>query len=119
MKFEDLKFEAHPAGCGGVRAVHTFPNGFGVSVINASFSYGGREGLYEVAILFKGSLTYDTPLTDDVIGNLTTDEVGEYLVKVEALTAADLKEDPSKAPPVNPVDAIASLTGMLKREEEQ
>jgi hypothetical protein len=113
MKFEDLKFEAHPNGMGGIRAVHTFPNGFGVSVINASFSYGGDKGLFEMAILFKDRLTYDTPLTDDVLGNLTEEEVSEYLAKVEALTAADLKESaaPSTA---NPVEVINSLMEMLK-----
>ena len=115
MKFEDLKFEAHPAGMGGTRAAHTFPNGFGVSVINSSFSYGGDKGLYEMAILFKGKLTYDTPLTDDVLGHLTKAEVNEYLAKVEALTPSDLKGGTEQQSSVNPVEVIDSLMQLLTK----
>ena len=61
-----------------------FANGFGASVINDG--YGRDSGLYELAVLdAEGSLTYDTPITDDVLGYLSPDEVGEALAKIEAL----------------------------------
>jgi hypothetical protein len=49
-------------------------------------SYGGKLGLYELAILDKGGdLTYDTPVTNDVIGYLTPEEVTNYLIKIQEL----------------------------------
>ena len=63
----------------------TFANGYGASVI--SDGYGGERGLYELAVLHGGAITYDTPLTDDVLGFLSADEVGETLAKIEALPA--------------------------------
>lgn len=89
MKFEDLKFEPHPVG-DGIRARHTFPNGYGVSVVRftimgRSGSYGSERGLYEIGILKDGNLTYDTPITDDVLGYQTEAEVTEVMAKVEAL----------------------------------
>jgi hypothetical protein len=39
-------------------------------------SYGGDEGLWEVALIGPtGDIRYDTPVTDDVLGHLTDDEV--------------------------------------------
>lgn len=63
-----------------------FDNGFGASVINDG--YGREQGLYELAVLADGRLTYDTPITDDVLGYLSPDEVGEALAKIEALPKA-------------------------------
>lgn len=43
---------------------------------------------YELAVLKNGHVCYDTPITHDVIGYLTADEVGEILEKIEALPKA-------------------------------
>ena len=69
MTFEDLKFEKHFTG-DGIIALAYFDNGYGASVINTSFSYGGRDGgsLYEVAVLKDGSVDSTTDITDDVLG---------------------------------------------------
>lgn len=67
----------------------SFPNGFGASVIDDG--YGADEGLYELAVLGPGGhLTYDTPITDDVLGYLTEEQVTETLAKIEALTPEDI-----------------------------
>jgi hypothetical protein len=54
----------------------SFPNGYTASIIRTQYSYGGEEGLYEVAVIdAEGQLDYTTPITDDVIGYLTIDGV--------------------------------------------
>lgn len=81
---------SHPSGMGGVQKVYRFPNEYGASVIRTSFSYGADEGLWEVAVVkwngddFK--LTYETPITGDVLGRLTDEEVQETLKQIMELT---------------------------------
>jgi hypothetical protein len=42
--------------------------------------------LFEVAVLDKdGDLTYNTPVTNDVVGYLTPDEVTEIMEEVQKL----------------------------------
>lgn len=47
----------------GLHAEWSFNNGYGASVVNHMGSYG-----VELAVLYHGRITYDTPITDDVIG---------------------------------------------------
>lgn len=54
-----------------------------VSVIRSSITYGGDEGLYELAMTRNGRCIYDTPITNDVIGWLDEEGVLEILLKVE------------------------------------
>jgi hypothetical protein len=66
-----------------------YENGYGVSVISNEYSYGGREGLYELAVL-KGDednyeLCYDTYITNDVIGYLTDSSVQNIIEQVKKL----------------------------------
>ena len=91
MKFTDLNFQPHPyfEDEGGVQARHFFDNGYGVSVVRFSGSYGYEQGLYEVAII-KGNyddheICYDTVITDDVLGYQTEEEVEVLLYEVENL----------------------------------
>lgn len=86
--FEDLEFEQIddvPFMVGKRSRMH-FDNGFGVSVISHSHSYGGRNGLYEVAVLDSdGNLTYETPVTNNVIGYLTEEDVSDVMKQVQEL----------------------------------
>ena len=83
----------HPSGLGGTQKIYRFKNGYGASVIQFPYSYGGGKGLYELAVVrYRAgdgindfSLTYDTPITDDVIGYLSEAEVDNLLSQVEAL----------------------------------
>lgn len=60
-----------------------FKNGYGVSVVRfkMAFGYGSytdNDSEWELAVLFgneEWTLTYNTPITDDVIGHLTGTEV--------------------------------------------
>jgi hypothetical protein len=83
--FKDLEFNSFNHG-DGVQAKMMFENGFGTSVIKSSFSYGGKNGLYEVAVLdTDGEITYETDVTDDVIGHLTPEQVTEIMEQIQAL----------------------------------
>lgn len=70
----------------GIQNIYTFDNGYGASVVCHDGSYGGKSGMWELAVLDKdGGLCYDTPITSDVIGWLDEDAVDELLAKIEAL----------------------------------
>lgn len=62
-----------------------FGNGYGASVITGGIAYCDDEHPYELAVLHHDELCYDTPITDDVIGYLTSDEVFDLLDKIEQL----------------------------------
>ena len=87
--FKDLEFEQlnDTPYMVGKKSRMQFDNGYGVSVISHTHSYGGRSGLYEVAVLDKdGFLTYETPVTSDVIGYLTEEDVTDVMKQVQNLT---------------------------------
>ena len=86
-KFQDLPFfPINDEFMVGKQARMTFENGYGVSVVSHTYSYGGKDGLFEVAVLGKdGDLTYDTPVTNDVVGYLNPDEVTEIMEQVQNL----------------------------------
>ncbi len=85
MKFADLNFKIRTDGIDGVQAVHKFPNGWSVSVIRGSTSYGGYKGLYELAVMDKdGSIHYENTVADgDVRGYLTPEDVEKFGTEVE------------------------------------
>ena len=69
----------------GVHYHFYFDNGYGASVIRHEYSYGGDQGLWELAVLAGDLLCYDTEITDDVIGYLTEEEVEELLNRIKNL----------------------------------
>jgi hypothetical protein len=75
---------------GGIQRRYRFDNGYGASVVQHAYSYGGDRGLWELAVTdHAGRLTYDTPVTNDVIGCLTEAAVEEQLDAIAALPAKD------------------------------
>lgn len=85
-RFKDLKFEQMEYPIDGLRGRIIFENGWGISVIQNPFSYGGSDGLYEIAVLDKdGEISYDSGLTEDVVGYLTEDEVSDWMEKIQKL----------------------------------
>jgi hypothetical protein len=84
--FKDLNFNPHPNNMGGVQAIERFENGYGASVVCTPYTYGGKEGLYELAVFGNdGHITYDTPITNDVLGYLSEQDVTEILIKIQQL----------------------------------
>lgn len=77
-----------------------FGNHRGASVIRGNYTYGGRDGLYELAVLkFPNEtnkdwdLDYDTEITDYVIGFLSVDEVNDLLKRISELPKFTTEED--------------------------
>jgi len=71
---------------GGTQRIYKFPNGYGASVIRHKGSYGFKSGLWELAVLdSSGALCYSTPITNDVIGHLTDEEVILKLNEIRGL----------------------------------
>ena len=69
----------------GIRYLFKADNGYGASIVQSNYSYGGEQGLWEVAVLKDGEICYDTPITNDVLGYLTEDEVNSVLSDIAAL----------------------------------
>ena len=86
-QFKDLEFTSLDTDfLSGKKSRIQFDNGYGASVVSHNFSYGGKQGLYEIAILDnEGQICYDTPITNDVIGHLTEEDVTEVLIKIQSL----------------------------------
>ena len=61
-----------------------FPNGYGVSIISHESSYGLELAVFK-GDADKAELCYDTPITDDVIGYCTTEQLAEIVKDVKAL----------------------------------
>lgn len=81
--FNDLEFKPNSVG---VASRIQFDNGYGASVVMSKYSYGGESGLYELAVLNEdGEITYDTPVTSDVLGYLSKDAVTEALLQIQKL----------------------------------
>lgn len=86
--FQDLIFQYYSSSFYGKKARIKFDNGYGMSVISSTQSYGGDEGLYEIAVLdHNGELTFTTPITDDVIGWLSEDDVSRIMEEIQQLPA--------------------------------
>jgi hypothetical protein len=70
----------------GKQCIVQFSNGYGASIVQGPYTYGGSNGLYEIAVFGKnGEITYDTPITDDVIGHLSEKEVEKILKDIKNL----------------------------------
>ena len=78
------------------QAIYFFENGYGISIINIKnhtgtfLSYTKTETEYEIAVLQKrengsSSITYETPITNNVIGYLKIEGVYKIMKKIEKL----------------------------------
>lgn len=91
--FNDIEFKPHSMG-DGLHGKIFFDNGYGVSVVRFKIgerysSYTNNENEWELAVLFgnekEWELTYDTPITNDVVGWLSSEDVSEIMKKVQGL----------------------------------
>lgn len=84
---EYLKFDEEYLG--GPHKVYKFPNNYGASVVKHKYSYGGKDGLWQVGVIFfygdDYELIYSTPITNDVLWYFTDKEVENALEKIKNL----------------------------------
>ena len=84
--FKDIEFKPNPMGEDfGIVSRTQFDNGYEASVVKSDYTYGGKNGLYELAVFKDGEICYDTPITDDVIGYLRPEDVTDVLAKIQQL----------------------------------
>lgn len=84
--FNDLEFNSHPnlGHIGGVQARLDFDNGFGVSVVQSPYTYGGDKGLYELAVFKDGEIHYDNAVANgDVVGYLRPEDVSDAMAVIQ------------------------------------
>ena len=81
LTFEKLKHQD------GIQAIAEFPNGFGASVIKSDTSFGGKSGLFELAVLDNdtGNINSTTDITDDVIGWQDENDIDRILTAISKL----------------------------------
>ena len=87
MDFKTLPYKSLK---GGHQYLFRADNNYGASVVQHSFSYGYREGLWELAVIKydendNWNIVYDTTITNDVLGYLTEEDVNKTLVKIADL----------------------------------
>ena len=79
----------HEGMTGGYAKHAVFINGYGASVVSHEYSYGGRDGLFEIAVTHGNGLCYATPVTSDVLGWLDHAGVMDILMQINALPPTD------------------------------
>jgi hypothetical protein len=76
----------------GVQHKVFYPNDYGASIVKHQYSYGGSLGKWELAVLKgtekKWDLCYNTPITNDVLGYLSEQEVDSILQEIENLPSS-------------------------------
>ena len=111
-KIEDLKFAEFGGFVENVEGARVFfDNGYGASIVRRGEGYNGGDGFfqprtsdshpYELAVIFgrdeDWELTYDTPVTDDVIGYLNDEDLIDTLARIENLDTDGKKKRGDKA----------------------
>lgn len=81
--FDDLKFYSHPNNRGGKIAQCRFPNDYGLSVINGEGAYCTAD-TFDVTILHDGGITYNTPLTNDVLSSQSKEDINLLIKEVKS-----------------------------------
>ena len=79
----------------GIQSLIKFGDEYELSIVKSDFSYGGKQGLYEIAV-FKGNYQVELPgITahgDTVKGFLTKDEVVAIIKKMHLVTGKEPKQ---------------------------
>ena len=84
-EFKDLEFKELEDFRNGIAARIQFENGYGASIVRHEYSYGGKDGLFELAVIKDDDICYTTPITTDVEGYLSEDEVSDLLKQIQEL----------------------------------
>jgi len=88
MKLENLKM-VETKNPNGVQAKVQFGPHYELSIVKSDFSYGGSQGLYEIAVFLDQQMHELPGITqpgDTVKGFLTEDDVNDILSSMTQLT---------------------------------
>lgn len=90
-EFKDLEFTTHPAGVEfGIQSRLKFENGWEVSVVKGPHTYGGNDGLYELAVFKDGELHHDNVIANgDVVGYLREEDVTDAMKVIQSFKSED------------------------------
>jgi hypothetical protein len=81
--FEDLEFKDRRFD-NIEQARMDFENGYSISVIFGEGTYCDNDGSnYEVAILRNGKITYNTPITDNVLSCQTPEQITAIMKEIQ------------------------------------
>ena len=90
MKFKDIKFKSTGLPQGIQAMIHF--GAYDLSIVKSDFSYGGKSGLYEIAV-FDGDIQTELPgITeqgDTVKGFLSESDVEGIIKKMHLASGAD------------------------------
>lgn len=88
MQFKDIQFNETKMPK-GIQSLIKFGDEYELSIVKSDFSYGGKQGLYEIAV-FKGNYQVELPgITaqgDTVKGWLTESDIDAILLKMYTIT---------------------------------
>ena len=98
--FKDIKFKPHEYG-EGLHGLIFFDNGYGLSVVRFKSpisktysSYTSNDDEWEVAVIYGNEkdwqITYNTHITDDVLGHLREGEVDWIMIQVQELDPVNI-----------------------------
>ena len=91
MTFEDIPFKETEMPK-GIQSILKFGKDYELSIVKSDFSYGGKSGLYEIAV-FKGDNQVELPgITeegDTVKGFLSEGDVMGIIKKMHLVSGAD------------------------------
>jgi len=80
-----VKTSTHPCG-EGIQKIYKFSNGLTVSAIRTPYSYGGRDGKWEMAVMTRDGDWFTKQIfldaDDDVIGHLTKKQLNANIKEV-------------------------------------
>ena len=91
MKLENLKM-VETKTPNGVQAIVKFGPHYELSIIKSDFSYGGSQGLYEIAVFLDKEMIELPGVTqpgDTVKGYLSEDNVNDIIESMAQLTKRD------------------------------
>lgn len=91
MKLKDL--EMMPTEIpNGVQAILQFGDNYQLSIVQSDFSYGGKQGKYEIGVFKNGDMTEMPGITeagDTIKGFLSEDDVNAIIKKMHLVSGAD------------------------------
>jgi len=90
MKIEDIKFQETTLPK-GIRAILSFGD-YELSIVKNDFSYGGKQGLFEIMTIRNGDQTELPGITapgDTVKGFLQPQELQAIILKMQTFTGVE------------------------------